>query len=78
MSDKIKRFLLMRFVPQRTMIGLGLMLASVTGILKAILGSQMCAEPGATGAVCTLAQQTLDALAPWLVIIGVTDRKREG
>src|SRR5262245_54484413 len=78
MSDKIKRFLLMRFIPQRTMIGLGLLLASVTGVLKAILGSAMCQDPGTTATVCHLAQQTLDAVAPWLVIIGVTDRKREG
>lgn len=73
--NKIKRLLLARFIPHRTAIGLGLLL--VTGAAQTILGSDLCTAAAGPGALCAGANKVLSVLAPWLVIMGVSDRDRK-
>ena len=74
-SDRVKMFLLMRFIPQRTLLGLGLTGASAVGLINQILGSPLCTGESPS-AVCALLTKALAVIGPWLVYIGVTDRKR--
>ena len=69
-----KELLLARFVPHRTYIGLGLLAASAAA--EAILGSGLCAAAAGPGTVCGIADVVINAVAPWLAIMGVADQKR--
>jgi predicted tellurium resistance membrane protein TerC len=76
MLDTIKRMFLARFIPQRTLIGLTVILLSLSGALTAILGSDLCMAADATAAVCGVAKKVLPLVGQFLFIIGVADQKR--
>ena len=66
----LKKVLFARFVPHRTLIGLGLFV--LDGILGVVGADQVC---NAAPAVCEFVHQARQILTPWLVIAGIRDRK---
>ena len=77
MLDSLKQALLARFIPQRTLWGVGVGLLLITGALEKILASDVCTAAVATAAVCGIASKALSLISPWLMIVGVTDRARK-
>lgn len=75
--DAIKRALLARFIPQRTLFGIGIGLVLLTGALEKVLASDVCTNVMAAAAICGFAGKALSLISPWLVIIGVADRERK-
>ena len=76
MIDKLKKALLARFIPQRTFIGLTVILLSVSGALTAILGSDLCMTTDTAATICGVAKKVLPLVGQFLFIIGVADQKR--
>ena len=72
----MKKFLLARFIPQRTLWGIGIGLLLVTGALEGVLASDVCSGEAVTSAVCGIAGKGLSLLGPWLFIVGVADQNR--
>ncbi len=77
MLDSLKKAMLARFVPQRTLIGVGIGLVLLTGALEKILASDACTAAVVSSAICGFAAKALSLISPWLVIVGVTDRNRK-
>ena len=75
--DAIKKFLLLRFIPQRTIFGIGAALLAVLGAFNAIAGSDFCSAEGAVPAVCGFVAKAIPKVSEFLILIGVLDRDRK-
>lgn len=72
--NKLKELLLGRFIPNRTAIGLGLLV--ITQGAQTVLGSDLCTAAAGENAICAGANHIISVIAPWLLIMGVADQKR--
>ena len=72
--SKFKMMLLARFIPERTYVGLGLLVAM--GAAEIITGSGICAATAGPAAICGVADKVIATIGPWLTIMGVADQKR--